>query len=356
MKTVLRLALPPLRELHGEHPVAFVLLGRDRRLLRSGELPLDGLAQAAPGARIEAVLHPADTVVTELIVPPLARRHQGAAIAALIEPLTLSAVEQLAIGQGPRQADGRTRVAWIDRRLLARGWQQLSEAGVQLADIVPSAAVLPDGDPTPELPLTLPAGERWRAPAQRWSMALPELRPANAPLSRWRRPLHWAVAATAVWLLGLNLYADQLDGEAQALRQAMQTQVRGAFPDIPVVMDPLKQATQRRDSLRAAQGETSDGDFMPLALSTARLLPAGSVRVQALRYDAGVLHLDLEDDDDTPAAPDAGPIQQAAAQGLALRRNETGWQVSRAASGTAAGSDASAGAPTSRVRLQGGFQ
>ncbi|MEI2414709.1 type II secretion system protein GspL [Orrella sp. JC864] len=351
MKTVLRIALPPLRALDGQTPIAFALLGRERRVLRAGELPLPQLAQAAPGARIEAVLHPADTVVTALQLPPLGRRHQGAAVAALVEPLALSAVQDLAIAHAPRQPDGQVAVAWMDRALLAQGWQRLEQAGLQVADILPTAAVLPPGDAAPEQPLALPADARWQGAALRWSLALPELRPAGAPLSRWRRPLWWAAGAAAVWLLGLNLHASQLRQEAQALRHTMQQQVRQAFPDIPVVVDALKQATQRRDSLRAAQGTASDSDFMPLALSAAQLLPAARTRVEGLRFEDGVLHLDLEEDPDAPAAPDAGPIQQAASLGLSLSRTEQGWRLERAAAGSA---PEPGGTP--RVRLQGGLQ
>ena len=331
MKNLLRIALPPLRTFGDDAPIAFALLGRDTRVLRAGELPLHQLPQAAAGARVQAVLHPADTVITALSLPPLSRKHFATAVAALVEPLTLSSPQDLAIGHGPRADDGRVEVAWTDRAALARAWRRLTDAGLAVADIVPTAAVLPASDPSPEAPLSLPIDTRWQLPARRWSLALPELRPATAPLARWRAPLLWGVAAALVWLIGLNLHASQLRGEAQGLRQAMQQQVRQAFPDIPVVVDPLKQATQRRDSLRASQGTSSESDFMPLAMAAAQLLPAGRHRVVSLRYDDGALQLGLDEDEDaSTAAPDAGLVQQAAALGLSLTRNDEGWRLARA--------------------------
>lgn len=155
-----------------------------------------------------------------------------------------------------------------------------------------------------------------------------------------------------IWLVGLNLHASQLRQEAAQLRTAMQQQVRQAFPDIPVVVDPLKQATQRRDSLRAAQGTASENDFLPLALSAAKLLPPNAQRLAGLRYEQGTLDLTLLDDDGETAAPDAAPVKQAAAMGLALSRTDTGWRIARAGSGGAGNSAATHGSP--RIQIQQG--
>lgn len=352
MKTVMRLALPPLGSLAAATPVAYALLGRDRRVLRADALPLEELAPLARGHRVEAVLHPADTVVTDLVVPPVPRRQMATAVAAMIEPLTLSSVQDLAVGHTAREADGRVAVAWTDKAQLARAWRQLSDAGLSVHALLPTAAVLPDDDARPELPLSLPADARWQGAARRWSLALPALRPAAAPLTRWHGPLRWAAAAAVIWLVGLNLHASQLRQEAAQLRTAMQQQVRQAFPDIPVVVDPVKQATQRRDSLRAAQGTASENDFLPLALSAAKLLPPNAQRLAGLRYDKGTLDLTLLDDEGETAAPDAAPVKQAAALGLALSRTETGWRIARAGSG--AGTHDAGGNGSPRIQIQQG--
>jgi len=335
LKTVLRIALPPLRELAPGAPVAFAVLDRERRVLRSGELPLDRLAGAVPRTRVEAVLHPEDSVETRIAVPPLRGPRMQAAVTALVEPLALSPVEELALAHGPRAADGTAPVAWTGRAALARAWTLLAQAGLDVAALYPARAVLPPDDPQPDAPLALPADGRWRQPSPGWSLALDDLRPDAGGGARWRAPLAWAALALAIWIGGLNLYAARLANEAQALQAAMRQQVAQAFPELPVIVDPVKQATQRRDALRAAQGEGSDGDFMPLALAAARLLPAGS-RVAALDYADGKLAVELDGDAADTAAPDPALPRQAAAQGLLLERTDGGWTLAPARAGAVA--------------------
>ena len=347
MKTTLRLSLPPLRELHDDAQVAFALLDRERRILRSGELPLPELAGAVPASRIEAVLHPQDTVATRIALPPLRGPRLEAAVVALVEPLSLSPTDELAIAHGPREADGMAAVAWTTRAPLARGWETLAAAGLNAAALYPSSAVLPADDAEPEAPLALPAGPRWQQASPGWSLALPELRPSVRGAPRWRGPLAWAAVALAVWIGGLNLYAARLAAEGRALQQAMREQVRQAFPELPVILDPLKQAGQRRDALRAAQGAGNDGDFMPLALAAANLLPAAGSRAAVLDYQDGVLSIELEGAGTAAAAPDSKPVRQAAAQGLLLERTDQGWKLSPARAG-------SPDTATARVRIEGG--
>ncbi|CAM3358381.1 GspL periplasmic domain-containing protein [Bordetella sputigena] len=368
MKTALRLALPPLRTLNAETPVAFVLLDRDRRILREGELPLREIAVVTPAARVEAVLHPLDTVDTCIALPPLRGDRLRAAAVAQVEPLTLSPTDDLAIAFGPRDSAGQAPVAWTDRATLARGWAVLAEAGFDVAalyptnvvapavmaddapmpspaatahgDVSPSRARAAQGDPaaareaTPRgtepvsaAPLCLPADARWRQPSPAWSLALPELRPAVRGGQRWRVPLMWTAGALAVWLGGLNIHAAQLAGEGAALRQAMNSRVASAFPDLPVIIDPLKQAQQRVDALRAARGAASDDDFMPLALAAATLLPAGTLQLATLSYQDGVLAIDVDDNGRAPPAANGAPQRQATAMGLTLEATKTGWKL-----------------------------
>ncbi|MBJ7264635.1 MAG: general secretion pathway protein GspL, partial [Burkholderiaceae bacterium] len=128
--------------------------------------------------------------------------------------------------------------------------------------------------------LALPVDDRWRHPAPDWSLAVTELRPATHGDGRWRSAALIGVAAALVWIIGLNLYVGQMDSEARALKVAMQGQVTQAFPDIGIVIDPLKQAQQRRYSLRAAHGSARDDDFLPLAQAAASLLPQAAHRVE----------------------------------------------------------------------------
>src|SRR3546814_3230311 len=80
---------------------------------------------------------------------------------------------------------------------------------------------------------------------------------------RWRKAIYWSVAAAAVWLIGLNWYAAQLSHEVETLQKNMEQAVIQAFPQVPVVIDPLRQAQNQRDALRLAQGAAAEDDFMP---------------------------------------------------------------------------------------------
>lgn len=360
MKTHLRIALPRLRELSPESVVVFALMDRDCTILRAGELALTELAAAVPARKIQAVLHPADTVATRLVVPPLSGPRLDAAVDALVEPLTLSATESLAVGHGPREADGLACIAWTEREPLARAWRTLAEAGLQAVHFYPTSEVLAPEDGNRTDALGLPVDARWQYNAPAWSLSLPALRPAATGASRWSTPLYWGAAATLLWLVGLNLYAGQLSREASGLRSAMQRQVANAFPDIPVVVDPLKQAEQRRDSLRASQGEVSENDFIPLAQAAARLLPDTRNRVMLAHYQNDALKLVVENDDNATTSPDAGPMQQAAGMGLLLERNEEGWRLSRngdADANASAGKNLPRTPTTAALRMrQGGNQ
>ncbi|OZI20993.1 hypothetical protein CAL26_26485 [Bordetella genomosp. 9] len=330
MKTVLRLALPPLRALNPDMRVAFVLLDRERRILREGELPLREIAAVTPAARVEAVLHPLDTVDTFITLPPLRGDRLQAAAVAQVEPLTLSSTDDLAIAFGPRDDAGRAPVAWTDRAVLVRGWTALAEAGFDVAALYPTRVAAPQAGADESAgiaPLGLPADARWRQASPAWSLALPELRPAMRGGQRWRAPLAWAAAALAVWLIGLNIHAAQLAGEGAALRQTMISRVADAFPDLPVIVDPLKQAQQRVDALRAARGAASDDDFMPLALAAATLLPAGTLQLAALSYQDGQLTIDVDDNGRPPPPANGAPQRQATAMGLALEATRTGWKL-----------------------------
>ena len=262
MKAVIRLALPALNTLTPDSLLPFALLDRQRTVLRSGELSAQALAQGMPTRHAQVILHPSDTVQLRLAVPPLASARMGAAVRALVEPMVLSAPDDLAIGHGPRRADGMLEVAWTARAPLARAWSMLADAGLQVTGIYPACHIAPqaaDSDAGADMhatpALALPADERWRHPAPDWSLALPELRPVSQGDGRWRMPAIYGAAAALVWIVGLNVYAGQLSREFREVNRAMQRQVTQAFPTIGIVSDPLKQARQRRDRLRAGQGD-----------------------------------------------------------------------------------------------------
>lgn len=330
MKNHLRLALPPLTSLRPESLIAFALLDRNATVLRSGELQLSQLASAVPAAGVQAILHPDDAVIVTLNVPALSGNRLDLAVQSLVESMALSDTDALCIIHGPRQENGSAIVAWTDREPLLRAWRTLAEAGLNIQQITPLPLALPAQDPDRNRQLTLPADARWSQPLPKWSFARPEWRPA-ADQRRWRAPLAWTAVAAAVWIIGLNVYAAQRSTEARALTVNTEQSVRRAFPELSVIIDPLRQAENARDTLRLARGTSGNDDFIPLALAAARTLNGAEGRVARLVYDKGELQLGFNEGFTAP--PEASLAQAAAAQGLDIRKDETlenTWIIRRA--------------------------
>jgi general secretion pathway protein L len=358
MRPLLRLALPPLRELGPQTVLPFVLLDRHRQVARSGALALSGLATAMPGVRVEAILDAGDSVQGTVVVPPLRGPRLDAAVRGAVEPMVLGDPDALAVGHGPRAEDGRVAVAWTDRAQLVHAWHLIADARLDVVAWIPLAC-LADVDARDHMLDTAPLGglagadmradaavrfddalrdpadPRWRAASPGWSMADAALRPRGGGRAPWRRAMGWGGAAAAVWLLGLNLHAAQRTGEADQLRADMRRQLAAAFPDIPVIVDPVRQATQRRDALRAAQGALVETDFLPLSLAATQAFDFAGDQVLRVRYTTGELRV-------TPAAgvsvpPPARLARQAAAFGLLASAADDGWVVRRGVAGAEQG-------------------
>lgn len=324
-KKHIRLALPPLAGLTEQSEVSYVVLDRDGGVLRSGVLPLAGLGVERATGPVWAILAPDDAVAATVQLPPLTGRQLEAAVASSVEPMTLSDVADLCIGYGPRSADGKVPVAWAGRRAIAALWQRLGQMGLDVGGIVPHELAIPADDGHPGHPLRLPVGPRWLGALPAWSLARDEVRPA-AQLRHWRKPLAWAAAAAVAWVLGLQIHAWQLRHEMRGLRAQIESSVRQAFPSIPVIIDPVRQAQQQRDALRLAQGVARDDDFIPMAAATARLLPFADKHVRAMLFDAGQLTLTLDDSFEAPA--NTAALQQAASvASLLLEKDAVSAQV-----------------------------
>lgn len=367
MKRRLRLALPPLRLLEpGSVLEGFWLDARGQALPCSVALP--ALAATLRGAPLELRLHPEDSLLAQVALPPLPAPRLAAAAACALDGLALEGRDALHLAHGPREADGQVQLAWLARPALARLQRLL--AGVRFR-LVPAPFFLPlpppgqvsaqclDGhlvarsgpdygwvhplpalalaeqpDPTrwhwlgpggPEGVAALPVEAAWQGPAGTLDLAAGAA-PRHAGTARWGRALGCCALAALVWTLGLNLYAAQLAEQGQALRRQMNERVRQAFPQLPVVLNPLQQARQQRDARLAGQAPGADGfDSLLRQAGLALALPAGSL--EGLDYANGALHLirparsasPLPADWQATLAP-AGLEGEAVADGWTLRR------------------------------------
>lgn len=166
---------------------------------------------------------------------------------------------------------------------------------------------------------------RWSGPASPWGLAL-KAPATSAGNGTWKMPLFCAALALLVWVAGLNLYAGQLAEQGQSLQRQSSQRVQQAFPELPVVLDPLRQARERRDAYLAGK---ADGDAAPglaaLLHGAGEAMPFLAGRLQRLDYHAGELDLEL-----LPGLPggDAAAWQgELGKHGLQADASDKGWQV-----------------------------
>lgn len=327
LKNALRIALAPLDEFTADSPLPYAWFDRRGRCVQQGELSVRALGNAYPHAACEAVLHPADVIATTVRIPAVPRARFTAAVHSALEPLVLSDLDALAIGFSTRAADGSVALAWSPREPVRRAWGLLNAQGLRAHALIAPQTL----SPASSEPLRDPADPRWQAPSPTWSLAMPQLAPAQ--VSRWRPVWRWGAAAAVVWIAGLNIHASQLSAEAQALTAGMRQQVLSAFPDLPVVLDPPRQAQQGLDALQANRGAANAADFLPLARATAQLLPFAADKVSRLTYADQALTLQLAESGEQAQRVAETPalIQQAAALGLKLESGDTDntWRIVR---------------------------
>jgi general secretion pathway protein L len=200
-------------------------------------------------------------------------------------------------------------------------WQALAPAGEWYASPEAMAQVAPPGahpldwqvwiegaqaslrDPS----LDLAQFEFAQGRADRWN------------LRAWRLPLALAAGLLVVQLIGLNVRWLLLHQEEQRLVAGQEQTLRGAFPQIPVVIDPPLQMRRQVEQLRLASGRSTPDDFLPLAdrfgQAASRLAPDALL---ALEYRGHILFATLKPGTDTDA------LRSAARQsGLAMEADNS---------------------------------
>ena len=136
----LRIGLPPLAQLSVDSPVQFAWLERGV-VVSAGCESLARLGQHRQA--LECFLHPRDSLLTSLELPPLPAAKTAAAVACAAQALILGAVEQMHVAHGPRDSDGRVQVAWVPKAGLQRLTQVLAQAQLRLRGVYPAPYALP---------------------------------------------------------------------------------------------------------------------------------------------------------------------------------------------------------------------
>jgi general secretion pathway protein L len=160
------------------------------------------------------------------------------------------------------------------------------------------------------------------APASRFGV--PAAAAALVGGGQWKPLLTWAAVGLAVGVVGLNAVRFKLEAQTHAVRSAMQTAFRSAFPSEAVV-EPLTQAQRHLRELRARAGQAAADDFSQLNARAAQLLSTAPVGALAgVEYRDAALTLKFK-----PGAAQSAQFRnalqaQGAQQGLNVRFDSDG--------------------------------
>ena len=352
MKT-LRVRLCPLAELGAETALDYDVLDEKRRVARSDRAVPAALPRLA---RTELVIAAPDVLLIDAALPPLSGARLRAALLALAEPHILTDVANAYVVAG-RRLGTRTTLAVLDRVLLQRALEVLRRVKIAPASATAEQLSLPmtegrwrlrvqpgysclrmgelrgiacsavlDGEPPVELRLALEQAGEARPQAievegtcdtEAWTktLAIPVLAAPPAPARAdpvplellqyefvprvvdwraWRAPVALAALCAVTWVVGLNVDAWRMRGEERALRSRMEATFHDAFPRVPVVLDPLKQMRRGVADLRTGADAADPRDFLPLAASLAKALPAEADVVRALEFREQVLRVEFD--------------------------------------------------------------
>lgn len=171
------------------------------------------------------------------------------------------------------------------------------------------------------------SSRQWSGPVPSWRMPDVAQRTAGA-----HRGLGWGLAACGLgllaWVGGLNLYAGSLADQGMRIQQDMRARVRAAFPELPVIVNPLQQARQQRDArLSGAGGDGQPDPWTMLARASASLLQALDGQVAEITYGKGALTVTLRGGRQVDAARMAALMQQAGEAGVQLESLPDGWRL-----------------------------
>lgn len=375
----LRLQLPPWP---GEDAVdAEVRCGwrdADGRWHDGGVVALSAVTERFHARHVDVALPPGEVALASFMLPPLTGRRLHAAVLGAVEPCALQPLESLAIGVGPRGSDGSVPAAWVAREAQARwlallrrhgvaprelslptaflpcptqGWAGLQSgrwlvvrtgAGAGFMQELPDgmerdAALAAHGDaPVPAVQWIDEADKvsQWSGDGWRWGLPASDPSQTHAGLATWLRPAAaWGAVAAAVWIAGLHVHAGQLATQGQALKRQMAVRVKAAFPELPVVVNPVQQARQQKEARTGQLPQATVGsDYAALSRAAVGLLaqlPAG--QVQALHYTSGELRIRWRDG----AAPNTEALRvlqaQAREQGLSADPDTGALRITSAA-------------------------
>jgi general secretion pathway protein L len=106
------------------------------------------------------------------------------------------------------------------------------------------------------------------------------------------RPVRWGLAGlAALHIVGLNLWAWNLNSNINTKRDAMVQVLRDAHPQIKSVLDAPVQMQRETDTLRALSGRLGEGDLETVLGAMASAWPDGRAPLDSLSFAPGKLSM-----------------------------------------------------------------
>jgi len=366
----LRVNLPPLAELSLDSEVECAWLDRQGQVTRQERVRLGALAKQP----LVCFLHPSDSLLASIDLPPLPASKTAAAVQCAAQSLMLGDSAEMHIAHSTRNESGQVQIAWVARKDL----QHLGQFGLNLKGLYPAAYSLPVmaggvgclhdehlllrhgpnaaqvqpvideawlletglpahwiGDGAPQaVQSTLPDSQRCSGPLPNWGLH-GGLQQTGTEHRGWGRALGCCALALAVWVIGLNLYAAREAAQVQQLKAQMAQRVKQAFPELPVILNPLQQARQQIAARQQGATDAPGQEFTRLVSQAGSGMPSMAGTVQRLEFVDGALQLSL-----LPEARRSGNDKDwqgtLAQAGISISPNDDGWVLRPAGEATAA--------------------
>lgn len=375
--TLLRIALPPLEHLTANTELEFACLEHRGRVGQTGVSTLMQIGQQTGSRAVECFLHPADSVMTSIELPPLSAARVRAAVGCAVQTLILGDKDRLHVAHSARDGNGQVHVSWLAKAELDRLARLLAQHRLTLRGLYPapyrlalppaghiSACLLDDHlllrqsaeqgavEPLMEdrLDDLLTDGDRvnWigqgapgesldeKPAALYWSGIAPNwglhggVRQADTGRRSWGRALACCAVALAVWVIGLNLYAAREALQGQQLKAQMTQRVKQAFPELPVILNPLQQARQQLTARQQGTADDPAQGFNRLVLQAGSSMPFMMGSVQRLVFADGALQLSLLAEA-SRSDNDKGWQGALAQAGISVSATDDGWVLRPAA-------------------------
>ena len=366
----LRIGLPPLEQLDADSVLHCVWMDRQGQVNREQQLSLKQLAQQPKQPPLSGFLHPSDSLLASIELPPLPANKTAAAVQCAAQALMLGDSNDMHIAHSPRDAAGRVQIAWAPRQPLLQLGQMLKQAGLNLRGLYPAAYSLPvlpgtvacrqDGHlllresvqaaqvqplfdedigdgllacgtplhwigaaPPPGAELPMDEVQRWTGPLPGWGLQ-GAVQQQGTEHRGWGRALGLCALAVAVWVIGLNLYAAREASQGQQLKAQMSQRVKQAFPELPVILNPLQQARQQLAARQKGAAQDPTQAFSRLVLQAGSGMPFMAGTVERLSFVDGTLQLTLLADARRSGNDQdwQGTLAQA---GISATANDDGW-------------------------------